>query len=92
MASPAKKRRTLQKLIPEYTNLWPVLKPSNIGDNHAFCEVCKTDFSISHGGRDDCRRHVSIKKNVEIAKLKVENKNEVKLSAMLLGGRMRVPC
>ena len=32
------------------------------------------------------------KKEVEIAKLKVENKHEVKLSAMLLGGRMRVPC
>ena len=32
------------------------------------------------------------KQNVEIAKLKVENKQEVKLSAMLLGGRMRVPC
>ena len=32
------------------------------------------------------------KKRVEIAKLKVENKHEVKLAAMLLGGRMRVPC
>ena len=77
MASPAKKRRTFQKFIPEYTNLWPVLKLSKIRDNHAFCEVCKTDFSISHGGRDDCRRHVWTKKNVEIAKLKVENKHAV---------------
>ena len=59
MASPAKKHRTLQKFIPEYTNLWPVLKQSKIGDNHAFCEVCKADFSIWHGGRDDCHRHVS---------------------------------
>ena len=32
------------------------------------------------------------RKNVEIAQLKVENKHEVELSAMLLGGRMRVPC
>ena len=32
------------------------------------------------------------KKNVEIAKLKEENKHEVKLLAMLLGGRMRVTC
>ena len=87
MASPAKKRRTLQKFIPEYTNLWPVLKQSKIGDNYAFCEVCKTDFSISHGFRDDCHRHVSTKKTT--LKLKVENKHEVKLSAMLLGGSMR---
>ena len=58
MASRAKKHRMLQKFIPEYTNLWPVLKLSKIGDNHAFCEVCKTDFSASHGGRDDCRCHV----------------------------------
>ena len=91
MASPAKKRKTLQKFILEYTNLWPELKPSKIGDNHAFCEVCKTDFSISHGGRDDRPRHVSTKIAVEIAKWKVENKHEVKLLAMLLGGRMRVP-
>ena len=62
----------LQKFIPEYTNLWPVLKLSKIGDNHAFCEVCKTDFFISHGGGDDCHRHVSTKKIVEIAKLKVK--------------------
>ena len=91
-ASPAKKHKTLQKFIPEYTNFWPVLKPSKIGNYHAFCEVCKTGFSISHGGRDDCHRHVSTKKNMKFAKLKIENKHEVQLSAMLLGGRMRVPC
>ena len=93
MASPAKKRRTLQKFIPEYTNLWPVLKPSKIGDNQAFFEVCKIDFSIWHGGRGMTVAAMSRQKsNVEIAKLKVENKHEVKPSAMLLGGRMRVPC
>ena len=64
-----------------------------MGDNHAFCEVCKTGFSTSHGGWDDCHRHDSTKKKtMKFAKLKIENKHEVKLSAMLLGGRMRVPC
>ena len=76
----------LQKFIPEYTNLWPVLKPSKIGDNHAFCEVFKTDFSISHGGQDDCRCHVSTKKNnVEIAKLKVEKKTRTKAVSYAFG-------
>lgn len=25
--------------------------------------MCKIDFSISHGGRDDCKRHVETKKH-----------------------------
>ena len=65
----------MQKFIADYTNLWPVLKPSKAVEYYAFCDVCKTDFYISHGGWDDYRQHISTKKQVELAKLKTENKS-----------------
>ena len=67
-SEPSKKRR-MQTFKMEYSAEWPVLKPSKVGQNHAFCSVCKLDISISHGGRDDCRRHVLSKKHKEYAKL-----------------------
>ena len=65
----------MQKFITDYTNLWPVLKPSKAGEYYAFCDVCKTDFSISHSSRDDYRQHVLTKKHIEVAKVKTENKS-----------------
>ena len=56
-SEPSKKRR-MQTFKMEYSAEWPVLKPSKVGQNHAFCSVCKLDISISHGGCDDCRRHM----------------------------------
>ena len=37
--------------------------------NHAFCSACRIDFSVAHGGHDDCRRHVAIKRHQDYAKL-----------------------
>ena len=70
MGSPAKELQVMQKFIADYTNLWPVLKPSKAGEYYAFCNVCNTDFSISHGSW-----HVSTKKHVKVAKLKKENRS-----------------
>ena len=67
-SQPTKKRRT-QTFKMEYSAEWPVLKPSKVSQNHVFCSACKLDISISHGGRDDCRRHVSSKKHKEYAQL-----------------------
>ena len=33
------------------------------------CCVCDVDFSIAHGGRDDCRRHVASKKHKQYVEL-----------------------
>ena len=52
-APPARKKRALQKFKLEYTRTWPVLIESvKKGMYFARCNLC--DFSISHGGRDDC--------------------------------------
>ena len=54
-APPARKKRALQKFKLEYTRTWPVLIESvKKGMYFARCNLCDIDFSISHGGRDDC--------------------------------------
>lgn len=68
------KPKNCQKYRPEYTQLWSCLSASNVSLQHAFCELCKCDFSVQHGGKDDCRRHVNSKKHQEFSKLKVSSK------------------
>lgn len=53
-----KKKHTGQKYKRDYHETWECLGPSRKGDEYAHCSVCNTDFSISHGGRFDCRRHI----------------------------------
>ena len=66
----AKKPRILQKFLHDYTTDWPVLKPSTKGANFCYCCTCRLDFSIGHGGRDDCKRHVACKRHKEYAELR----------------------
>nr|XP_042912499.1 zinc finger BED domain-containing protein 5-like [Parasteatoda tepidariorum] len=42
----------------EYSVEWPVFSRSTKSMNHVYCNICKCDFSIAHGGRNDCLRHV----------------------------------
>lgn len=68
--SVTKKPRTLQKFLVGYTTDWPVLRPSAKGATFCYCETCRFDFSIGHGGRDDCKRHVASKRHKEYAALR----------------------
>ena len=55
-AHPAKKKRAWQKFKLEYMRTWPVLIESvKKGMYFALCNLFDIDFSISRGGRDDCR-------------------------------------
>ena len=65
----AKKPRILQKFLLDYTTNWPVLKPSMKVVTFCYCCTCRLDFSIGHGGRDDCKRHVACKHHKEHAEL-----------------------
>lgn len=72
---PTKKQRTSnvvttgkQRFRPEYTHEWPVLVRSKLSDFHVYCTVCKIDRDVSHGGRDDCRRHVEGSGHIQRAK------------------------
>ena len=53
-----KKKHMGQKYKRDYQETWKCLEPSQKGDDYAHCSVCNSDFSISHGGRFDCRRHI----------------------------------
>ena len=58
-APPQKKKRRMQKFLSDYSQRWPVLKPSDMGESYARCTVCQSSFSIAHGGANDCATHVN---------------------------------
>ena len=43
-------RQTLKSTLSTITK-------SSFGDTFAFCNLCRSDISISHGGHDDLRKH-----------------------------------
>ena len=55
----AKKVKRMQRWREVYATSYPVLKVSSKGVHFAYCTVCHRDFSISHGGMNDCAVHVN---------------------------------
>ena len=47
----------------DYIEKWPALQPAWKGDTFCFCVLYECEFSVSRGGRDDCRRHIESKKH-----------------------------
>ena len=35
----------------------PYIVASSKGDKYAYCKLCNSNFSVSHGGRNDAQRH-----------------------------------
>lgn len=46
-----------------YTEEFPAIIASRKGEAHAFCSVCRCDFTVSHSGRGDILKHVQTKKH-----------------------------
>jgi hypothetical protein len=53
-----------QKFNFEYTAEFTFISKSTLGENYAFCTLCHADISITHGGRDDIRKHCTTHKHV----------------------------
>lgn len=70
-----KKPKIVQKFREEYTKEWPCLVRSSKSLSHIFCSICGRDFSVAHGGRDDCRKHVSSTIHKDFVNLRDSNKN-----------------
>jgi hypothetical protein len=51
----AKKKKWLTKFKWCYSSEFQCLTKSTKGPHFAHCKICISDFSISHGGRDDCK-------------------------------------
>ena len=56
--APSKKRR-----VSEYNVEWPIITRSKLDDFHAYCMLCKADFSVRHGGRHDVEKHTRTRKH-----------------------------
>uniref|UniRef100_UPI00358EF41D zinc finger MYM-type protein 1-like isoform X2 n=1 Tax=Myxine glutinosa TaxID=7769 RepID=UPI00358EF41D len=56
------------------------LKASRKGQKFAFCELCRANFSIGHGGYKDCRKHVQTAKHASAAHSTVSVGNDAHAS------------
>ena len=64
--TPNKRRRIKQRFRSDWTSKWSFIRPSQKGDDYAFCTICTKDLSIHGGGGNDIKHHVdrdSHKKN-----------------------------
>ncbi|KAJ8868940.1 hypothetical protein PR048_030481 [Dryococelus australis] len=64
-----KKPKIVQKYRREYTNEWLRLLRSSKFSYQVFRAVCTRDSSVAHGGRDDCRKHLSSKMHADFVKI-----------------------
>ena len=58
-----------------YSEVYPCscIGPSRLGPSHAHCSLCNSDFSVQHGGKDDCHHHTESAKHKSCAKLQLQN-------------------
>lgn len=64
--TPVKKRRlSVQHFRSEYTNAYADILRSSKGSIYARCVTCGCDFSISHGGENDIKKHLKTTKHIQ---------------------------
>ena len=67
MPSPPRKKQKSVKYDCKYNKEWEkmhsFIKPSKLGDLHAFCSYCNCDIKVSHGGKNDITHHVKSDKH-----------------------------
>lgn len=55
----SKKPYYYQSFKESYSTDFSFIKKSSKGESYSYCIICKVDFSISHGGRNDITAHAS---------------------------------
>ncbi|KAJ8893340.1 hypothetical protein PR048_005931 [Dryococelus australis] len=65
----------ITKRPKEYTEEWPCLVHSSNSLSSVFCSVCRCNFLVAYGGRDDCHKHVSSTIHKYFVELRDSNKN-----------------
>lgn len=78
--TPPKKHKRQQSFREEYSNKFPTLTAGKKSASLCFCTVCDSEFSIAHGGADDCRRHTESKKHKDNEKKATETNKCAKIS------------
>ena len=78
-----KQQRRMQVFREEYSHTYPCLfagkKPT-----FAYCKFCDSEFSVGHGGADDCRRHCEAKKHIDNEKTEKEKNKCQKISSFFV--------
>lgn len=69
----AKKHKSSQRFKESYHDLWNCLNTSTKGPTFVRCNICDVDFSCAHGGKNDCKRHVTSKNHIDLKLLKTSN-------------------
>ena len=49
----------LQKFWDEHEKIFPVFHKFKLGDTDAFCTICCSDISVTHGGKCDLQKDVA---------------------------------
>ena len=77
MSKPIKSKALGQKFRDGYSLQWPfIIRASR--EYYAYCNVCKAEFSIKHGGKFDITRHTQTSKHVQISNAVMQNAAESK--------------
>ena len=67
----SKEKKYLEKFTNQadkWSTQYPFLKQLTRGETYALCKTCNTDFSIGHGGDNDVKKHLKLKKHLESVK------------------------
>ena len=76
MATPPKKKPKIsQKFRAEYSQIYPCIVKSRLGEYHAFCQNCRCDFGISHGGKSDIDKHFNTNKHISATSAQEKSTN-----------------
>lgn len=67
-------KKPCQSYKESYKDVWRCLGPSKKGETYVHCIVCDIEFSCSHSGKSDCRRHVKSKSHIEMDLVKKQSK------------------
>jgi hypothetical protein len=74
-ATLTKKKKILQRYRDLYHEIWPTFTRSQHGEYYVRCTTCSTDFSCSHAGKNDCKRHIKSKTHKELSALQKSNRS-----------------
>ncbi len=58
-SKPKRTKTVDQRYKKDYSIKFPVIIASKLSDSHAFCTACCLDFSVAHGGVNDCTKHMA---------------------------------
>ncbi|KAJ8028967.1 hypothetical protein HOLleu_28235 [Holothuria leucospilota] len=67
-SSKKKRARYNNSFRSEWSSQFECIRASRLGESHAFCQVCASDFKVTHGGINDVRKHLNTEKHVKCAK------------------------